>query len=259
MKCNNCGCEKNAPGQLRCVKCNAPLEGSIGAENRDNSNRKSETSDDVKKTVTENVSNNNFVKDTIYQCQKCGYPITANMAKCPNCYAQFNQFNTKKKENEADSFDEKQDVVKCSKCGAQFSNDANFCVKCGNRLKESVGGAKENTHNNRAGTIDPYANPQYKMPRCRIKPIRLADEPEFAEISFVGKTVSLNRDNTDPDNNTISSNAQAELIYEDNAWYINDKSSYNTTFVHVTGRMKLNDGDIILMGNRRFIFKDSTK
>ena len=64
----------------------------------------------------------------------------------------------------------------------------------------------------------------------------------------------LNRDNTDPGNTTITSQVQAELVFEDGAWYICDKSAQQTTYVHAGRKTRLEKGDIIILGNRRFEF-----
>ena len=69
-----------------------------------------------------------------------------------------------------------------------------------------------------------------------------------------GDRIILNRANTDPANNTITSGEQAELTFENGAWYICDKSYQKTTYVHASRKMKLEKGDIIILGNRRFEF-----
>ena len=74
-------------------------------------------------------------------------------------------------------------------------------------------------------------------------------------MRFTGENIVLNRDNTDPGNPSITSRVQAELTFEDGAWYLLDKSALRTTFVHAGRKTKLEDGDVILLGNRRFIFK----
>lgn len=69
-----------------------------------------------------------------------------------------------------------------------------------------------------------------------------------------GDNHELNRENLDPDNQTITSKVQAQLICEDGQWYIQDKSSQHTTFVYAGEKTAIKDGDVILMGNRQFVF-----
>ena len=76
-----------------------------------------------------------------------------------------------------------------------------------------------------------------------------------ATISFIGESVELNRDNTDPTNNTITSKVQAEISCENGVWSIEDKSAQGTTFIQAKRKIALEDGDVVMLGNRKFIFK----
>lgn len=73
---------------------------------------------------------------------------------------------------------------------------------------------------------------------------------------FNSSKVVLNRQNTEPENNSITSNQQAILSFENGKWYIEDKSSFKTTFIRVTKKTALEQGDIIVLGNREFKFSD---
>ncbi|GHV48545.1 hypothetical protein FACS1894181_04590 [Bacteroidia bacterium] len=74
-------------------------------------------------------------------------------------------------------------------------------------------------------------------------------------MSFTGESVVLNRANTEPDNLTITSKEQALLIFENEKWYIQDRSEHQTTFIRASERIELKRGDIIMLGNRRFEFE----
>jgi hypothetical protein len=74
-------------------------------------------------------------------------------------------------------------------------------------------------------------------------------------LQFGGESVSLNRDNLEPDNFTITSKVQAEIKLVDGQWYIENKSGLKTTFIQVLTPVKLNKGDVIIMGNKRFLFE----
>ena len=107
------------------------------------------------------------------------------------------------------------------------------------------------------GTVNPWAQPQYvdEMANCTLTPIAWDNERlDSVDIQFTGDTVVLNRDNTDPNNSSITSKTQAVLSYEDGAWYVEDKSQMQTTFKHISKKTLLEDGDVLLLGNRRFIF-----
>jgi hypothetical protein len=54
---------------------------------------------------------------------------------------------------------------------------------------------------------------------------------------------------------TITSKEQAEIKLENGDWYIVDKSEKKTTFVRPDAAIKLKKGDIILLGDTKFIFE----
>lgn len=93
-----------------------------------------------------------------------------------------------------------------------------------------------------------------KMPECELKMIDTSGEI-LSIISCVGDEVELYRGNTDPANNTISRDMQARLTFSDGKWSIEDCSALRTTFIRPSRKMELQDGDVIVMGNREFIFK----
>jgi predicted component of type VI protein secretion system len=68
--------------------------------------------------------------------------------------------------------------------------------------------------------------------------------------------VILTRENTIPDNKTITSKEQAELSFKDGRWTIVDKSEQHTTFVLATREIELQNGDIVMLGNQLFRFND---
>jgi len=81
-------------------------------------------------------------------------------------------------------------------------------------------------------------------------------DPNRPTLIFDGETHVLNRANVDPDNVTITSKAQAEIVNVDGEWYLEDKSILRTTFIQVNKRTKIAKGDIIVLGNRRFLFDE---
>jgi len=110
-----------------------------------------------------------------------------------------------------------------------------------------------------AGTIDPYRVRLDTPPSCRLKLVPRDGEALDAaatEKEFVaGETpIVLNRTNLDQANNSITSKVQAELVFENGRWLLSDRSDLCTTFIRVGERTELKDGDIIIMGDRKFVF-----
>jgi len=115
---------------------------------------------------------------------------------------------------------------------------------------------------NYGGTVNPWAmggGGYSAVGHCKLTPIMFQGEnPRFApqEIAFKGDYNELNRENLDPDNSTITSKVQALLTHKDGKWYIQDKSSQKSTFVYAAEPTAIKTGDIILMGNRAFVFTE---
>lgn len=80
-------------------------------------------------------------------------------------------------------------------------------------------------------------------------------KPEGEPIPYEGDNIILNRDNTDPKNPTITSTQQANVIFENGVWGIEDKSGLQTTFVQASRRIELHDGDLLLLGNQLYRFE----
>lgn len=74
-------------------------------------------------------------------------------------------------------------------------------------------------------------------------------------IACSGDSFELTRDNTNPDDRTISSH-QAVLTHDSDGWYIEDCSTYQTTSIVARRRMRLESGDIVVLGSSRFVFSD---
>lgn len=113
------------------------------------------------------------------------------------------------------------------------------------------------------GTYNPYggASPYGGVPMmsyCKLTPLPLAPSEKHLpkELELKGEYNELNRGNLDPDNFTISQKIQAELTCKSGKWYIKDQSPYKTTYILASEEMSLKSGDIILIGNRRFVFTE---
>ena len=209
MRCKNCGWI-NEPNATRCIKCNAPLEGSMidSAPNRD-------SQEQLKSTIRE--PNDGFPGNPTPpspnsqpgQCPRCGYPITPNM---------------------------------------------NFCPRCQNALKQ----ARPQPHrqgNNVGGTINPWSTPQNEG-FCSLRRIPWqTEQATYEPVSYSGDEITLNRANTDSNNNSITSKVQAVITREGDEWYIENRSEMQTTLIRVDRKMRLQDGDVIVLGNRMFEFK----
>jgi hypothetical protein len=102
-------------------------------------------------------------------------------------------------------------------------------------------------------TIDPFKKENYFM----FVPLNSSNELDEKKplLSFEGNRVIINRDNIDPSNNTITGKEQAEITKINDQWVIVNKSDLKTTYFQINRSLIINDGDIIVVGDRRFMFK----
>ena len=219
-------------------------ESSINHENdnHESMNGKGDNHNSLRATVRESSIFGNNVKESQRNvdctCKNCGYELTEEMKVCPACGTPVNKSEKKEIRGDAHKF-----LMKgiCPKCGAELIPNARFCPQCGHTL--------------RAGTVGVWENPQQDE-FCTLKPIAWArEEIEYNPISYSGDIIVLNRENTEPNNQTITSKEQAVLTHENGAWYIEDHSEKKSTMLRITKKTKLESGDIIALGNRLFEFK----
>lgn len=249
MRCKNCGWP-NKPNETTCVKCGSPLVSDddnmdfVGGDDMSQSYRplnKTVLEDDVFGAEESKRNQQNFNQtrvenaDSLTQCPKCGYPLRANVDKCPNCKFQIGSVNQLNQDNShfyKEAAGERDEYHRPTRMATN-------------------NGAKENFR----GTINPYMMNMEVEPSFVLKPIkRMEERHDFEELEYEGKQVILNRDNTETNNPSITSRQQAVVTNSDGHWYIEDKSEQKTTFVQASQKIELHDGDIILLGNRLFEF-----
>ena len=108
------------------------------------------------------------------------------------------------------------------------------------------------------GTVDPFRQPQQPeapLPTLFLQRVGRPEEPStILPFTAIGDQVNVNRQTLDDNNLTITSRLQASFVFKKNKWWLVDKSDLKTTFIQVKEPVELKDGDIVLMGDRRFIF-----
>lgn len=250
MRCKNCGWE-NPANQPKCEKCNAPLNGSMIENNVPPRPSYSPIAESLKGTLrevgaeTSGNSHQDAPASTPGACSHCGYPVSSTMNVCPQC----GQTLASKPGNASPSPQAASN--NCRQCGKSLPTDTKFCPYCGTPIQSASSYSRV-----RMGTVNAWEVPQQGT-FCTLKPIAWrGEEVTYNPISYSGNVITLNRANTDPNNNTITSKEQAVLTREGDAWYIENRSEQHTTFIRVSKRTRLENGDVIVLGNRLFEFKD---
>lgn len=228
-------------------------------------------------------------------CPRCGYPLADQYSSCPNCGADFSDENDeeqvaediqinesqavdsaptsskkerkKKKQDESmiqktvgisalkkegDDYEE-EFLCTCENCGEEISATFRFCPKCGSELRQRT--QQGFHHKKRKDVSEVIPQPTIKK-EFKLTIIPEEDENiESAAIHFEGAEIVLNRKNTEPDNLTITSKEQAVVYYELGKWYIENRSEYGSTLILANRKLEIQNGDIIMLGDRRFKFE----
>lgn len=240
MRCKNCGWE-NPAGVSKCEKCNASLSemapqaapremAPLGGGPRPVAVEPAS----LKGTLPDSQAFASPTAPTI--CPKCNYPLGRGTGSCPNCGTTVAEAETP----------------------AAASAVPVAVPEAPATPKQAPVAAAPQMAAEKVTTVNPWATPQLQPEiTCSLCPLAWDNESsEYAPIPYKGETIQLNRSNTDPNNPTITSQVQAELVYENGQWYITDKSAQQTTYIHVGEKTPLKKGDVILLGNRRFEFND---
>lgn len=270
MRCVNCGYD-NGAGYSVCIKCGQTLQafeqpsyqqvpqremlgGTVIGQSERNIPRPTVVGvhpnlQQERETVV--FSTNGGQKTQLISptpCHQCGYPIVANHTTCPHCGVALagkieSPAKEKKRETTANDIPVN-GTFKCQYCQKDIPLTSSYCPSCGQRVH--------------APTISPeqLARMINSSPRCSLTLL-----PEGNEVldkivnEYSGESVMLNRFNTEENNCTITTQQQAGLVYENGEWFIQNLSERQTTFLVLNRKIQLEDGDVIVMGNRRFKFE----
>lgn len=277
MRCRNCGWE-NPEINTSCEKCGAQIEASSSVQKPISEpvqvSNFSDSSSLLHSTVRESevfnsVNNKRLMQQSqLQECPCCHYPIDHDTIVCPACGTSIENFNANQQAQLQPSVqqqfgsinprptvnDKYVDKKHCINCGAVIEPNMRFCSSCGAPVSEQSKPRKPY-----GGTVASFSGPGCMGMGnfCTLKPISWERERiDYQPISYTGEKIILNRTNTDANNQTITSHEQASLTYINGEWYIEDLSANHSTMVRVMRPIKLESGDIIMLGNRMFEFND---
>jgi uncharacterized OB-fold protein len=244
MKCTNCGF-KNESNKSHCIKCNSPLIMDQPAEFGEG-----RSVQDIAGTIVDLQAQESYVDAS---------------SSNPKTFESKGLARTLMGEQPRERYidrpagtdysnhikDQEIYIMECNHCNYRLMPGATFCPNCNKEVNVVQGnlGASSKKPSAFAGTIDPYSRKGFTL-----RPV-INGEPAKEGLEFNGGSAILNRENTIKDNMTITSKEQAEIVIENGEWYIVDKSEKKTTFVRAGNKIKLNKGDIVLLGDTKFIFE----
>ena len=282
MRCNNCGWD-NDPQSNVCTKCGHLLQvedmgqyWGVNAPNYESTpdpeprptvldshqvNPVSRPTKIVNNPISQDQQPKVPLMDSQKKCPHCGYPVMNEATSCPSCGMSFAQEQKSAQEDVSAEnpiighknsikslgfdIDEK---VKCEKCGSEVSIEFSYCPICGERIHLPT---------IRSIRHKPIAVPDPPKPHCRLVLIPEEDEQVDTIISndYEGASIIINRGNTEQNNRTITSKEQAELLFEEDKWFLINRSELGSTYLEANRKLELQEGDIVLLGDRRFKFE----
>ncbi|WP_299458724.1 FHA domain-containing protein [uncultured Microscilla sp.] len=153
----------------------------------------------------------------------------------------------------------------CSNCRYPLRAHQNICPNCG---FDNAATNATDLHSTKGFDETDEENapvePRHKTILDPWEVTNIGDSKKFSLVTDKGKTtlnfegeeVALNRQNLDVNNKSISGEQHAKIEYENGQWYIKDQSSNGFTFIQVRDRVPIQPGDMIIMGNKLFVFKE---
>lgn len=223
MKCDFCGHE-NPVGRTKCEQCkktlqNEAAESASQVKERETTRQQRKAADNkLKKTINENEFRR--------MRERINETISEEEDLCPECHHQLED-------------------GECPSCGYKKNQDKEEENKEKNM--------KYKNPNSETVRFDPKDGQE--KGRFALTPISgKTGESEGDPLLFTGTEVELSRNNTDPDNKTITSKVQAVVSFENGQWCITDQSELKSTFVQATNKTELYDGAMLLLGNQYYRF-----
>ena len=182
-------------------------------------------------------------------CPTCGYPVMGDFAMCPSCGAQLKPQPAQvvseapaRAAKPAPVEEEMNIVTTCDACGKEVPASYAHCPYCGEKIHQKTVFVRRHH-------VEP------PKPKCSLALVPEENEQVERVNDYEGASIMLNRENTEPNNRSITSKVQAELICEDDKWYILNHSELCSTVVEANRKIELQPGDIIVLGDRRFKFE----
>lgn len=236
LRCNTCG-YINDEQVDSCTKCGAALN-------------------DAKKTVENPNNQGGFPTtsgDPLAHQKRSQKTVKGAVPNQPYLDNPRNQSNTQAENDEQTN--------SCGSCRYPLRTHQNICPNCGFDNATDMHSTKDFEEN---AQDDAPVEPRQKTILDPWEVTNIGESKKFVLVTDKGKTtldfegeeVSLNRQNLDVSNKSISGGQHAKIEYENGQWYIKDESSNGFTFVQVRDRMPIQSGDMIIMGNKLFVFKE---
>ena len=252
MRCDNCGWS-NPDGLTKCQKCNQDLVPPISVE-------------PVSAPQTLNAINHTIIDpnrhsaspqlSSAVSCLRCGYPLSASHSFCPNCGTQIQQ--GKQDVQPAHSKTVRvlpEELVE----PVQVAKPVEPALKA--TVREIPAELMDNARFSKTVRVLPEemlveAEPEKSVePSFKLTPMDNFDGATSQVKEFTGADSVIGRDVLVTEGSYMPESLEIEFSCKEGQWTVTDKSGSKAVFVSAAHPLTLNPGDIIVIGNRRFIFE----
>ena len=202
--------------------------------------------------------------ETKNTCEKCNQPLqqASSLGKSTVREANVSSDGSERHTQLKESFNPKATIREksgmeesgiCPACGYSLEGE-DVCPSCGTKITTSgepvpVGDFKK--------TVRPNHNHRFNQEESiGFRLVKLSESGQSLRcVQFDNTETELNRENTDPSNQTITSQTQAIVKKDGDKWVITDQSALQSTFVQASRPIELQNGDLILLGDQLFRFE----
>lgn len=261
MRCNNCGWN-NPENVTKCQKCNQELVQDFSFSDA-SPEHAVPVQNSLKQTViaTSSASTQPIKHSLDYiegdgTCPKCGYPLSVGVHFCPNCGLELNK-NSVQDMNKT-VMDSKPVTSNSSENGiAKTVMDSDASVKTLGispaKLAKTVREVPDALLSDSNDVVhERFSESLTERPQlCRLIPMENFDGKVLAPIEIEGTEFNLSSTDLGIDNPLVNSEMIIVFTYSDGQLYLSNKAG-STVYVSTSNTIKINKGDIIVIGNRRF-------
>lgn len=244
MRCDNCGWN-NPEGLSKCQKCNQELSSVIRGDEV--------VSQNMNYTVMDQGRNRVSGEGDVYQksvaCPKCGYPTGTGISFCPNCGLEINRNEVSGRNVKSTVRDIPEDLY------VDDVNAVNVSPEFKKTVRGDVAGMKATIRDIPSEMIaDPCPAPK-QTHSFKLVPMDNFDGFVQNVLEFDGKNVTVGQTEISGKEESVPDDVYAAFEFSDGQWQVQDKSGGCAVYVRASRGIRLESGDIVVIGNRRFIFK----
>ena len=252
MRCDNCGWS-NPDGLTKCQKCNQDLVPPVPVSP---ASVQTAASNAINQTIIDPSRSGAVLQpSSTVSCSRCGYPLSSAASFCPNCGTEVKQTSTPHSQTVRVLPEEFLDST-------PTPDPVEVNLKA--TVREIPVELMENTRFSQTVRVLPEEMLVDEEPAEPVKPV----EPSFKlvpmdnfdgatpkALEYSGASSCINGSSLVSEGAYMPEGVEMEFTCVDGQWSVLDKSGAKNIFVSTSRPVQLQSGDVVVVGNRRFIFE----